>query len=101
MRTVRVVLPPHLRMLADADREVAVDVAAERPTVHDVLDALESEHPVLRGTIRHHGGGERRPLMRFFACGEDLSYGPRDEPLPEAVAEGAEPLLVVGAIAGG
>lgn len=101
MTAVRVVLPPHLRMLAEVDREVTLDVAAPTPTVHDVLDALEAAHPVLRGTIRHHGGGERRPLMRFFACGEDLSYGPREAPLPEAVATGREPLLVVGAIAGG
>lgn len=101
MTVVRVVLPPHLRMLAEVDREIPVDVDGERPTVHDVLDAIEAAHPVLRGTIRHHGGGERRPLMRFFACGQDLSYGPRDEPLPDPVVEGSEPLLVVGAIAGG
>lgn len=98
--TVRVVLPAHLRTLARADGEVKVDV--ESPvTQRSVLDALEARHPVLRGTIRDHVTRERRAFVRFFACEQDLSHEPPDAPLPEAVVTGAEPFLVVGAIAGG
>lgn len=98
--TVRVSLPPHLRRLAGTGDEVRLEVA-ETPTIRSVLDALESRHPVLEGTIRDHGSGERRAMMRFFACGDDLSHDPQDTPLPEAVAAGEEVLHVVGAIAGG
>lgn len=101
MTTVRVALPPHLRTLADVGREVEVTLEAEPPTIDGILDALEAGYPVLRGTIRRHGAGERRPLMRFFACGKDLSHEPLDAELPGPVASGDEPLLVVGAIAGG
>lgn len=97
---VRVMLPPHLRNLAGVEREVRLEVAAA-PTIRSVLDALEARHPVLEGTIREHGAGERRAMIRFFACGEDLSLEPQDAPLPEAVASGREVLHVVGAIAGG
>lgn len=100
MSTVRVALPPHLSTLAGAEREVRLEVG-ERPTIRSLLDALESRYPVLEGTVRDHGAGERRPLMRFFACGEDLSHEPQDTPLPEAVASGAEIFHLVGAIAGG
>ena len=93
----RVVLPYQLRSLAGLDGEVAVEGA----TVGQVLDALEAAHPVLRGTMRDPGTGVRRPFVRFFACREDLSHAPHDEPLPDAVLQGSEPLLVVGAMAGG
>lgn len=97
---VRVVLPQHLRTLARVGGEVRVEV--EGPvTVGSVLDALEAAHPVLRGTIRDHGTLKRRAFVRFFACEEDLSHEPPEAPLPEPVAAGAEPLLVVGAMAGG
>jgi len=97
---IRVVLPAHLRTLARVDGEVKLDV--EGPvTVRAVLDALEACHPVLRGTIRDHVTHQRRPFVRFFACEQDLSHEPPDAPLPDAVAGGAEPLLVVGAMAGG
>ena len=97
---IRVILPPHLRTLARVDREVALQV--EGPiTQRSVLDALEATYPVLRGTIRDHVTLRRRPLVRFFACQEDLSQESPDAPLPEAVAIGAEPFLVVGAMAGG
>ena len=97
---IRVVLPFHLRKLARVEGEVQIDV--EGPvTQRSVLDALEARYPVLRGTIRDHVTGQRRPFLRFFACGEDLSHEPPDAPLPDAVATGAEPLLVIGAIAGG
>jgi len=92
----RVVLPYHLRQLAKVDGEVTVDGS----TVREVLDALESEHPVLRGTIRD-STGKRRAFVRWFACQEDLSHNDVDQPLPEAVLDGREPLLVVGAMAGG
>jgi molybdopterin converting factor small subunit len=98
--TVRVSLPPHLRDLAGVGQEVSVEVAVE-PTPRAVLDALESRYPALRGTIRDHVTLARRPFVRFFACGEDLSHDSPDAPLPGAVADGAEPFLVVGAIAGG
>ena len=97
---IRVVLPAHLRKLAGADSEVEVDVAG-RATLCAVLDALESRYPMLRGTIREHGTGRRRAFVRFYACEEDLSHEPADAPLPEPVAAGTEPLLVVGAMAGG
>jgi len=97
---IRVVLPYHLRNLARVGAEVTLEVAGP-VTQRSVLDALEARYPVLRGTIREHGTGKRRPLLRFFACEEDLSYEPPDAPLPAAVASGAEPLFVVGAIAGG
>jgi hypothetical protein len=97
---VRVSLPPHLRDLAGVGSEVSVDVEGE-PTLRAVLDALEARYPALRGTIRDHVSHARRPFVRFFACGEDLSHDPPDAKLPAAVAGGAEPFLVVGAIAGG
>jgi sulfur-carrier protein len=97
---IRVVLPPHLRTLARVPGEVALDVSG-RVTRASVLDALEASYPVLRGTIRDHGTQQRRPFLRFFACQRDLTHEPPDAPLPEAVTSGAEPLLVVGAIAGG
>jgi molybdopterin synthase sulfur carrier subunit len=97
---IRVVLPYHLRTLARVEGEVQLDVAVP-PTLQSVLDALEQRHPVLRGTVRDHVTLRRRPFIRFFACKEDLSLDPPDNPLPEAVANGTEPLLVVGAMAGG
>jgi molybdopterin synthase sulfur carrier subunit len=97
---IRVVLPQHLRTLARVAEEVEVEVEGPA-TVGSVLDALEAGYPVLRGTIRGHGTQRRRPFVRFFACEQDLSHEPPDTPLPEAVARGAEPLLVVGAMAGG
>jgi molybdopterin synthase sulfur carrier subunit len=97
---IRVVLPPHLRTLARAEREVTLEV--EGPiTQRSVLDALEARYPVLRGTIRDHVTQRRRPFVRFFACEEDLSHESPDAPLPDAVAAGVEPLLIVGAMAGG
>ncbi len=97
---IRVVLPAHLRKLARVDREVQVEV--ERPvTQRSLLDALEARYPMLRGTIRDQVTHQRRPFVRFFACDEDLSHEPPDAPLPDAVATGAEPFLVVGAMAGG
>ena len=98
--TVRVALPFHLRTLARVDGEVRLDVALPI-TQRAVLDALEAGYPQLRGTLRDQATGRRRKLVRFFACGEDLSNEPPDAPLPDAVASGAEPYLVVGAIAGG
>lgn len=97
---IRVVLPFHLRTLARVDGEVTLDVSGP-VTQRSILDALEARHPVLRGTIRDHVAQRRRPFLRFFACGQDLSLEPPDAPLPEAVALGAEPFLIVGAIAGG
>ena len=97
---IRVVLPPHLRTLARVDGEVKVGVAG-RATQRAVLDALEDSYPVLRGTIRDRATGRRRAFVRFFACGADLSHEAPDAPLPDAVATGAAPFLVVGAIAGG
>ena len=97
---IRVVLPYHLRVLADIGTEVRLEVAG-RPTQRSVLDALEARYPMLRGTIRDHVTQQRRPMLRFFACAEDLSHEPLDVPLPAAVASGAEPFWVVGAIAGG
>jgi len=97
---IRVVLPPHLRTLARVDGEVRLDVEGQ-VTQRSVLDALEARYPMLRGTIRDHVTQKRRPFVRFFACGQDLSHEPPDAPLPDAVALGAEPFLVVGAMAGG
>ena len=97
---IRVVLPPHLRTLARVGEEVEVELEGP-PTQRAVLDALEARYPVLRGTIRGHTNQRRRPFVRFFACERDLSHDPPDDPLPEPVATGAEPLLVVGAMAGG
>lgn len=97
---IRVVLPFHLRNLARVDGEVELDVAPP-VTVSAVLDAVEAKHPVLRGTIRDHGTLKRRPFIRYFACKEDLSLEPAETPLPEAVARGEEPFLVIGAMAGG
>jgi sulfur-carrier protein len=97
---IRVVLPAHLRTLAQVKGEVELRV--ESPvTQRSVLDALETKFPMLRGTIRDHTTLKRRPFLRFFACEQDLSHEPPDAPLPDAVASGAEPFLVVGAIAGG
>jgi molybdopterin converting factor small subunit len=97
---IRVVLPAHLRTLAHVDREVMLEIEG-KITLRAALDALEARHPALRGTIRHHVTLERRPFLRFFACEEDLSQQSPDAPLPEAVATGAEPLVILGAIAGG
>jgi hypothetical protein len=97
---IRVVLPAHLRTLARVVGEVTLDVDGP-PTLGSVLDALEAAYPMLRGTIRDHGTKRRRPFLRFFACEDDLSHDDPAAPLPEAVARGAEPLLVVGAMAGG
>ncbi len=97
---IRLVLPTHLRTLAHVDGEVTIEVEGA-VTQRSVLDALEAKYPALRGTIRDHVTRERRPFIRFFACEEDLSHESPDAPLPDAVAKGAEPFLVVGAIAGG
>ena len=98
--TIRVTLPYHLRNLARVEGEVQVDVAAP-VTIAATLSAIEAKYPVLRGAIRDHGTLKRRPFVRFFACGEDLSHDPWETPLPDAVMSGAEPLLIIGAIAGG
>ncbi len=97
---IRVALPAHLRTLARVNGEVDVEPGTE-VTLGAVLDALEAQYPVLRGTIRDHHTRKRRPFVRYFACEQDLSHDPLDTPLPEAVADGREPLLVVGAMAGG
>lgn len=97
---IRVVLPPPLRILAHTGAEITVEVQGA-VTQRSVLDAVERRYPMLRGTMRDHDTQRRRPLVRFFACEEDLSSDPPDTPLPESVAAGKEPLLVVGAIAGG
>jgi len=97
---IRVVLPTHLRTLACVDGEVQLAVAGQ-VTQRSVLDALENRYPMLRGTIRDHDSGRRRAFVRFFACEQDLSHEQPDAPLPEAVATGAEPYLIVGAMAGG
>jgi len=97
---IRLELPFHLRTLSGVDGEVAIDVAAP-VTQRSVLDALEARYPMLRGTIRDHVTLKRRPFIRFFACGQDLSNEPMDAPLPDEVAEGKELYMVVGAIAGG
>jgi sulfur-carrier protein len=97
---IRVILPPHLRTLARVSGELELSVEGN-VTLRSVLDALEARFPMLRGTIRDHVTKQRRPFLRFFACQEDLSHEPPDAALPDAVASGAEPLLIVGAIAGG
>jgi hypothetical protein len=97
---IRVILPQHLRTLANVGREVQLDVEG-LVSQRSVLDALESRYPMLRGTIRDHVTLQRRPLVRFFACEDDLSHEPPDAPLPEKVAAGAEPFVILGAIAGG
>ncbi len=97
---IRVIIPFHLRTLAQVGAEVTLDVEG-RATQRSVLDALEARYPMLQGTIRDHVTQKRRPFLRFFACEEDLSHEPPDAPLPDAVASGAEPFFIVGAIAGG
>jgi sulfur-carrier protein len=97
---IRVVLPHHLRTLAKVGDEVHVDLNGS-VTVEAILDALENRYPVLRGTIRDHGTLKRRPMVRFFACGEDISHQSLEIPLPDAIAEGTEPFIIMGAIAGG
>jgi molybdopterin synthase sulfur carrier subunit len=97
---IRVVLPHHLRNLARVGDEVEIEVTGA-VTQRSVLDAIEATYPVLRGTIRDHVSRQRRPFLRFFACEQDLSHEPPDDPLPEAVAAGKEPFLIVGAMAGG
>ncbi|HEX4802193.1 MAG TPA: MoaD/ThiS family protein [Myxococcaceae bacterium] len=97
---IRVMLPPHLRGLARIAGEVELDITGP-VTQRSVLDALEASYPMLSGTIRDHVTQQRRPFLRFFACGEDLSHELPDAPLPDAIRSGAEPLLIIGAIAGG
>jgi hypothetical protein len=97
---IRVVIPYHLRTLARVDGEVALDVAGP-VTQRSILDALEAKFPMLRGTIREHVTLQRRPMLRFFACEEDISLDPPDSPLPESISSGAEPFFIIGAIAGG
>jgi sulfur-carrier protein len=97
---IRVILPQHLQVLASCPREVQLEVPAP-VTQRSVLDALEGKFPTLRGVVREHGSDKRRPLVRFFACEEDLSHDSPDTPLPEPVVTGAEPFLIVGAMAGG
>jgi sulfur-carrier protein len=97
---IRVELPAHLRTLARVGSEVVIDVAGP-VTQRSVLDALETAYPVLRGTIRDHGTLKRRPFLRFFACEQDLSHEPPDSALPDPVVRGAEPFLIIGALAGG
>ena len=97
---IRVVLPHHLRTLAKVGDEVRVDLNGSA-TVKSLLDALEDKYPMLRGTIREHGTLKRRPLVRFFACGEDISHESVDAPLPDAIVKGDEPFFIMGAIAGG
>lgn len=97
---IRVVLPQHLRTLAHVGSEVQLNVPGI-VTLRAILDAIEAEYPMLQGTIRDHVTQQRRPFLRFFACGEDMSHEPPDTPVPEAVVSGAEPFLVIGAIAGG
>jgi sulfur-carrier protein len=97
---IRVILPPHLRKLAQVGAELELEVA-EPITQRSILDALEAGYPMLRGTIRDHGTQKRRPFLRFFACNQDFSHESPETPLPVAIATGAEPFLIVGAIAGG
>jgi len=98
--SVRVYLPAHLRMLARVNTEVTIEVDGP-VTQRSILDALEASYPMLRGTIRDHVTEQRRPFVRFFACGQDLSHEPLDAPLPAAIASGAEPFMIIGAMAGG
>lgn len=97
---IRVVLPHHLRTLARVGDEVHVDLNGS-VTVQSILDAIEAKYPMLRGTIRDHESHKRRPLVRFFVCGEDVSHDSPDNPLPDAIVKGAEPFFIMGAIAGG
>jgi molybdopterin synthase sulfur carrier subunit len=97
---IRIILPQHLRTLAHVGSEVELELDGP-VTLRSVLDALEARYPMLRGTIRDHVTQQRRPFLRFFACEEDLSHEPPDTPLPDAVASGKEPFIVIGAIAGG
>jgi sulfur-carrier protein len=97
---IRVVLPPHLRGLAKISGEIKLEIAGA-VTLRSVLDALEANYPMLQGTVRDHVTQQRRPFLRFFACEEDLSHQPPDAPLPDEVVSGKEPLLIIGAIAGG
>jgi sulfur-carrier protein len=99
-RSIRIILPQHLRTLAHVGSEVQIEVE-EAATLRSVLDELERRYPMLRGTIRDHVTQQRRPFLRFFACEQDLSHDPADAPLPELVVSGAEPLIILGAIAGG
>jgi sulfur-carrier protein len=97
---IRVVLPHHLRTLAHVGDEIHVDLIGST-TVRAIIDAIEEKYPMLRGTIRDHETQKRRPLVRFFACGEDISHDPPDAPLPDPIAKGTEPFFIMGAIAGG
>jgi hypothetical protein len=97
---IRIVLPPHLRTLARVDGDVELDINAI-VTQRSILDALETRYPMLQGTIRDHVTQLRRPMVRFFACGDDLSHESPDAPLPDPIANGAEPFMIIGAIAGG
>jgi sulfur-carrier protein len=97
---IRLILPTHLQNLANVNREIEVPVEGS-PTFASVLDALEERYPMLRGTIRDHSTKQRRPFIRFFACGEDLSHEPMGTPLPDDIISGVEPLRIVGAMAGG
>jgi len=97
---IRVVLPPHLRTLAHVENEATLEVAAP-VTLRALLDALEARYPMLRGTIRDHVTQQRRPFLRYFACEQDLSHDPPDTLLPDAILQGKEPFIVLGAIAGG
>ena len=100
VHAIHVAMPYHLRNLARVDGDVMLDVTAP-VTIASVLDALEARYPMLCGTIREHDTHKRRPFLRFFACEEDLTHDPTDKPLPDAVVEGKEPFLIIGAIAGG
>src|SRR5437868_4663923 len=97
---IRVILPPHLRTLARVDGDVELNVNGS-VTQRSILNMLETQYPMLRGTIRDHATQLRRPMVRFFACGEDLSHESPDAPLPDAIARGSEPFVIIGAIAGG
>jgi sulfur-carrier protein len=97
---IRVILPHHLRTLAHVSDEVQVDLNGSA-TVKTLLDALEAKYPMLRGTIRDHGTMKRRPMVRFFACGEDVSHESPDKALPDSIGKGTEPFIIIGAIAGG
>jgi sulfur-carrier protein len=97
---IRVAIPAHLRTLAGVSGDVTLNIEGE-VTRRSILDALEQQYPMLRGTIREHVSGERRPFLRFFVCGEDITHNSPDDPLPEEIASGKEPFYVIGAIAGG
>ena len=97
---ILVVIPAHLRTLAGVAGDISLEIDGD-VTLRSILDKLEERYPMLRGTIREHGSGERRPFLRFFACGEDITHNSPDDPLPQEVASGKEPLYVIGAIAGG